>query len=172
MASVNKAIIVGNLGRDPEIRYAGESGAAIANIVVATSRRYKDSQGEVQEETEWHRVVVFGKTAEAANQYLRKGSSVYVEGYLRTHKYTDKEGIERYVTEIIGQTVQFLSSPKNASDSQGQAAEASAQAPRQARPRQGASAAQASRSPSALSRHGYASASGQASSLTDEEIPF
>ena len=108
MASVNKAIIVGNLGRDPEIRYAGESGAAIANIVVATSRRYKDSQGEVQEETEWHRVVVFGKTAEAANQYLRKGSSVYVEGSLRYDKYTGQDGVEKYSTDIIADEMQML----------------------------------------------------------------
>ena len=101
MASVNKVILIGNLGRDPEIRYTAEGGTAICNIVIATSRRYKNSQGELQEETEWHRIVFFGRQAEVAQQYLRKGSPVYVEGRLRTRRYTDKDGIERYATEIV-----------------------------------------------------------------------
>lgn len=110
MASVNKVILLGNLGRDPETRYAADSNTPICNIVIATSRRYKDSQGQLQEETEWHRVVFFGRQAEVAQTYLHKGNPVYVEGRLRTRRYTDKEGVERYQTEIISETLQLLSS--------------------------------------------------------------
>ena len=108
MASVNKVIIVGNLGRDPEIRYM-PSGDAIANIAVATSYKSKDrNTGEQKELTEWHRISFFGRLAEIVGQYLKKGSSVYVEGRLQTRKYTDKDGIERYATEIIAENMQML----------------------------------------------------------------
>lgn len=107
MASLNKAILIGNIGKDFELRKTA-AGSSIANLTLATTRRYKDGQGQPQEENEWHNIVFFGKTAEIASQYLHKGSSVYVEGRLRTRKYTDKQGIERYVTEIIGETLQFL----------------------------------------------------------------
>ncbi|HEX8787464.1 MAG TPA: single-stranded DNA-binding protein [Telluria sp.] len=108
MASVNKVIIVGNLGRDPEIRYM-PSGDAIANIAVATSYRSKDrNSGEQKELTEWHRISFFGRLAEIVGQYLKKGSSVYVEGRLQTRKYTDKDGIERYATDIIAENMQML----------------------------------------------------------------
>jgi single-strand DNA-binding protein len=108
MASVNKVIIVGNLGRDPEIRYM-PSGDAIANIAVATSYKSKDRQtGEQKELTEWHRISFFGRLAEIVGQYLKKGSSVYVEGRLQTRKYTDKDGIERYATDIIAENMQML----------------------------------------------------------------
>lgn len=108
MASVNKVIIVGNLGRDPEIRYM-PSGDAIANIAVATSYRSKDrNTGEQKELTEWHRISFFGRLAEIVGQYLKKGSSVYVEGRLQTRKYTDKDGIERYATDIIAENMQML----------------------------------------------------------------
>ena len=101
MASVNKVIIVGNVGRDPETRYM-PSGDAVTNISVATSDRYKDKQtGEMKENTEWHRIAFFGKLAEIAGQYLKKGSQVYVEGRLRTRKWTDQSGQEKYSTEII-----------------------------------------------------------------------
>jgi single-strand DNA-binding protein len=110
MASINKVILIGNLGRDPETRYTADNNTAICHIVIATSRRYKDSQGELQEETEWHRVVFFGRQAEVAQMYLRKGNPVYIEGRLRTRRYTDKEGIERYQTEIICETLQLLGS--------------------------------------------------------------
>lgn len=115
MASINKVILIGNLGRDPETRYTSDGNTAICNIVIATSRRYKDSQGQPQEETEWHRVVFFGRQAEIAQQYLRKGNPVYIEGRLRTRKYTDKEGIERYQTEIICETLQLLASRSQSS---------------------------------------------------------
>ena len=108
MPSVNKVIIVGNLGRDPEIRYM-PSGDAIANIAVATSYKSKDrNTGEQKELTEWHRISFFGRLAEIVGQYLKKGSSVYVEGRLQTRKYTDKDGIERYATDIIAENMQML----------------------------------------------------------------
>jgi len=110
MASVNKVIIVGNVGRDPETRYL-PSGDAVTNISVATSDRYKDKQtGEMKETTEWHRVAFFGKLAEIAGQYLKKGSQVYVEGSLRTRKWTDQSGQEKYSTEIRAETMQMLGS--------------------------------------------------------------
>ncbi len=107
MASVNKVVLVGRLGKDIDLRQTG-AGSSIANMTLATDRRYKDAQGNAQTETEWHSVVFFGKTAEIASQYLHKGSSVYIEGRLRTRKYKDKDGIDRYVTEIIGEHMQFL----------------------------------------------------------------
>ncbi len=108
MASVNKVIIVGNLGRDPEIRYM-PSGDAIANIAVATSYKSKDrNTGEQKEQTEWHRISFFGRLAEIVGQYLKKGSSVYVEGRLQTRKYTDKDGVEKYATDIIAENMQML----------------------------------------------------------------
>src|SRR5512136_2718813 len=109
MASVNKVILIGNLGRDPETRYTAD-GAAITNITVATSLRYKDSSGQQQEETEWHRVAFFGRLAEIAGEYLKKGSPVYVEGRLRTRKWQDKDGQDRYTTEIVADNMQMLGS--------------------------------------------------------------
>jgi single-strand DNA-binding protein len=107
MASVNKVILVGNLGRDPEIRYM-PSGEPVANITIATSSKYKNKSGEMVEETEWHRVTFFGKLAEIVGQYLKKGRSVYVEGRIKTRKYTDKDGIEKYATDIIANEMQML----------------------------------------------------------------
>ena len=109
MASVNKVIIIGNLGRDPEVRYM-PSGDAVANLRIATTDKYKDRNGEMQEVTEWHSVAFFGKTAEICGQYLKKGSQVYVEGSLRTRKWQDKEGNDRYTTEIRGDRMQMLGS--------------------------------------------------------------
>jgi len=107
MASVNKVILVGNLGRDPEMRYL-PSGEAVANLAIATTDKYKDKAGQMVEQTEWHRVSFFGRTAEVCGQYLKKGSQVYVEGSIRTRKYTDKEGVEKYATEIRGDRMQML----------------------------------------------------------------
>jgi len=110
MASVNKVIILGNLGRDPETRYMTD-GAAITNANIATTFRWKDrNTGENKEETEWHRVVFRGRLAEIAGEYLKKGSPVYVEGRLRTRKWQDKEGQERYTTEIMADNMQLLGS--------------------------------------------------------------
>ena len=109
MASVNKVILIGNLGRDPETRYMPD-GAAITNISVATTDTWKDKQGEKQEKTEWHRVAFFGRLAEIAGEYLKKGSQVYVEGRLQTRKWQDKEGQDRYTTEIVADRMQMLGS--------------------------------------------------------------
>jgi len=110
MASVNKVIIVGNLGRDPEIR-TFPSGDQVANVTLATTDRWKDKQsGEMKEATEWHRVVFNGRLAEIAGQYLRKGSQIYVEGSLRTRKWTDQAGVEKYSTEIRADQMQMLGS--------------------------------------------------------------
>jgi len=109
MASVNKVILIGNLGRDPETRYT-TGGDAIANLNIATTEQWKDKNGEKQEKTEWHRVVLFGRQAEIAGEYLKKGRSVYIEGRLQTRKYTDKDGVEKYSTEIVGDRMQLLGS--------------------------------------------------------------
>ncbi len=109
MASVNKVILVGNLGKDPELRYT-KSGEPVANFSVATNEKWKDKQGNKQERTEWHRIVVWGKTAENCAQYLAKGRSVYLEGSLQTQEWTDKQGVKRQTTEIRAYSVQFLGS--------------------------------------------------------------
>ena len=110
MASVNKVIVVGNLGADPETRYL-PSGEAVTNIRVATTDRWKDkASGEMKEATEWHRIAFFGRLAEIAGEYLKKGSQVYVEGSLRTRKWQDKDGNDRYSTEIRGDVMQMLGS--------------------------------------------------------------
>lgn len=106
---VNKVILVGNLGNDPETRFL-PSGGAVTNVSLATSRSWKDKNGVQQEQTEWHRVVFFNRLAEIAGEYLKKGSKVYVEGSLRTNKWQDKEGVDRYTTEIIANEMQMLDS--------------------------------------------------------------
>jgi single-strand DNA-binding protein len=107
MAGVNKAILVGNLGRDPELRHT-PNGQAVVNFTLATSENWTDKSGERQERTEWHRIVVWGRTAEMCHQYLSKGRTVYVEGRIQTREWEDKEGNKRYTTEINAQTVQFI----------------------------------------------------------------
>ena len=108
MASVNKVILVGNIGRDPEVRYSAE-GAAICNISIATTSQWKDrTSGERREETEWHRVVFYNRLAEIAGEYLRKGRPVYVEGRLRTRKWAGDDGQDRYTTEIVAEQMQML----------------------------------------------------------------
>lgn len=132
-ASLNEVNIIGNLGRDPEIRYM-PSGDAIANIAVATSYKSKDKNtGEEKEHTEWHRISFFGRLAEIVGQYLKKGSSVYVKGRLQTRKYTDKDGVEKYATEIVAENMKMLGTPGGRQDDQG-----SAPAQRQAAPAGGA----------------------------------
>ena len=108
MESVNKVILIGNLGRDPEVRYT-PSGAAVCNVSVATTRSWKNKEsGDKAEETEWHRVVFYDRLAEIAGEYLKKGRSIYVEGRLKTRKWTDKDGAEKYTTEIIADNLQLL----------------------------------------------------------------
>ena len=109
MASVNKVILIGNLGRDPETRYT-TGGDAVTNLRIATTETWKDKSGEKQEKTEWHTVVLFGRQAEIAGEYLKKGRPVYIEGRLQTRKWTDKEGVEKYSTEVVGDRLQLLGS--------------------------------------------------------------
>ncbi|EGB2808564.1 single-stranded DNA-binding protein [Salmonella enterica] len=120
---VNKVILVGHLGQDPEVRYM-PNGGAVANLTLATSEAWRDKQtGEMRENTEWHRVVVFGKLAEIASEYLRKGAQVYIEGQLRTRKWTDQSGQDKYTTEVlvnVGGTMQMLSRRDSQSQQGGQ----------------------------------------------------
>ena len=116
MASVNKVILVGNLGADPEVRYM-PSGDAVANLRIATTDRYKDKQsGEMKEATEWHRISIFGKLAEIAGQYLKMGSSVYIEGKIRTRKWQDQSGQDKYSTEVVADQMQMLGGRQGGSD--------------------------------------------------------
>ena len=115
MASINKVMLIGNLGKDPEIRYM-PSGDAIANLTLATTENWKDKAGEKQEKTEWHRVSMFGRLAEIAGEYLKKGSSVYIEGKLQTRKWQDKEGNDRYTTEIVANEMKMLGSRASGGD--------------------------------------------------------
>jgi single-strand DNA-binding protein len=122
---INKAIVVGNLGRDPEVRYSA-NGNAIANVTIATTDSWKDRQsGERQEKTEWHRVVFFGRLAEIAGEYLKKGSQVYIEGRLQTRKWEDRDGNERYTTEIVAADMQMLGGRGGGGDGQGGSGSAS-----------------------------------------------
>ena len=156
MASVNKVILIGNLGKDPEVRYA-PSGSAICSITVATSRQWKDkTTGEKQEETEWHRVTFFDRLAEVAGEYLKKGKSVYIEGRLKTRKWTDKEGVERYSTDILADEMKMLGSREGAGGDDAGGGQRSAPA---TRPAAGKPAAAASKSSS-----GFAD--------MDDDIPF
>ncbi len=108
MASVNKAILIGNLGKDPELRYTG-SGTAVCNFSIATTEKWRDQQSnEMKERTEWHNIVLWGRQGENAKEYLQKGSPVYIEGRIQTRSYDDKEGNKRWITEIVGQRMQFL----------------------------------------------------------------
>lgn len=168
MASVNKVIIVGNLGKDPETRYA-PSGDAFCTITVATTDTWKDkATGEKKEATEWHRVVFNGRLAEIAGQYLKKGRPVYIEGSLRTRKWTNKEGIEQYTTEIRADQMQMLGSrdggdggSRGGDDYNQSRSEAPQQAPR-SRPQQSAPAPQPQSSPASSSGFGD----------FDDDIPF
>jgi single-strand DNA-binding protein len=135
---VNRVIIIGNLGKDPEVRYT-QDGKAVASLTLATSESWKDQSGQVQEKTEWHRVSIFGKLAEIAGEYLRKGSQIYIEGKLQTRKWTNKEGQDQYTTEIVldpfNGVMQMLGGKSDNSSQQGQQRQAQPQQ-RQAQPQQ------------------------------------
>ena len=136
MSSINKVIIIGRVGKDPELRYA-TSGDAICNLTVATSESWKDkASGEKKEAVEWHKVSMFGKLAEIAGQYLKKGSLVYIEGSLRTRKWTDKEGVERYTTEIRADQMKMLGSKPDGGSSSNDSGDSGYQAaaPKQPKP--------------------------------------
>ena len=166
MASVNKVIVVGNLGRDPEMR-SFPSGDQVANVTIATTDKWKDKQtGEMKEATEWHRVVFNGRLAEIVGQYLRKGSQVYVEGSLRTRKWTDKDGIEKYTTEIRADQMQMLGSRQGMGGPGGDDGGGGGyEAPRQSAP---------ARAPAAAAPRQAPAASTAASGFDDmdDDIPF
>jgi single-strand DNA-binding protein len=163
MASVNKVILIGNLGKDPEVRYA-PSGSAICNVTIATSRQWKDkTSGERQEETEWHRVVFYDRLAEIAGEYLKKGKSVYIEGRLKTRKWTDKEGVDKYTTEIIAQEMTMLGGREGGGGGGGDEMGA-APAPRSAPPVRSAPAPAPAAKPAARSSTGFDD--------MDDDIPF
>ncbi|RZJ23594.1 MAG: single-stranded DNA-binding protein [Haliea sp.] len=172
MASVNKVIIVGNLGRDPEMR-TFPSGDRVANVTIATTDRWKDKQtSEMKEATEWHRVVFNGRLAEIAGEYLRKGSQVYVEGSLRTRKWTDQAGVEKYTTEIRADQMQMLGSrqgqgaPTSGGDDGGGGGGSYDDAPRRA-------PAAAARAPAAAPRQAPAAAKPSSGfDDMDDDIPF
>jgi len=164
MASVNKVIIVGNLGRDPETRYM-PNGDAMTSITVATTDSWKDkATGEKKEQTEWHRITFFGKLAEIAGQYLKKGSQVYVEGSLRTRKYTDKDGIEKYATDIKADSMQMLGARQRSDGDSDDGYGAPAPAPRQAAPAQRPAAVQRPAAPAQRPAPNF--------SEIDDDIPF
>jgi len=172
MASVNKVIIVGNLGRDPEMR-TFPSGDRVANVTIATTDKWKDKQsGEMKEATEWHRVVFNGRLAEIAGEYLRKGSQVYVEGSLRTRKWTDKDGVEKFTTEIRADQMQMLGSrqgmgaPAGGGDEDGGGYD---NAPRRSAPPSRAPAPAAQRS---VGAGGGASKPASGFDDMDDDIPF
>lgn len=150
---VNKAIIVGNLGNDPDMRYTA-GGAAVANISVATAESWRDKEsGEQQERTEWHRVVAFGRLAEIIGEYLRKGSQVYIEGRIQTRKWQDKDGQDRWSTEIVANELQMLGGKSGAS--------ANYESAPQSQPQQSAPAPQAASSPAPAPADDF-----------DDDIPF
>jgi len=131
---VNKAIIVGTLGQDPEIKYTA-SGAAVVNVSVATNETWKDRQtGEAQERTEWHRIVMFGKLAEIASQYLKKGSQAYFEGRIQTRKWQDQSGNDRYSTEIVANEMQMLGGRPGGGTPMGSSGQQQPQSPSEAKP--------------------------------------
>jgi single-strand DNA-binding protein len=171
MASVNKVILVGNLGADPEVRYL-PSGDAVANIRLATTDRYKDrASGEMKEATEWHRVAFFGRLAEIVSEYLKKGASVYIEGRIRTRKWTDQSGQDRYSTEIVADQMQMLGG-RNAAAGMGgdDGGGYSQREPAAERPARAATAGGAGRPAAPASRSGSEAAAGF--DEMDDDIPF
>jgi single-strand DNA-binding protein len=168
MASVNKVILLGNLGKDPEVRYTA-SGSAVCNLRLATTRNWKSREtGERQEETEWHSVVLYDRQAEIANEYLRKGRSVYIEGRLKTRKWQDKDGHDRWTTEIVGETMQLMPGRDGPGAPAGGGEEGGGydEAPRAAAPRSAPAARAPAQKPAAKS--------GPATGFDnmDDDIPF
>lgn len=158
MSGVNKVIIIGHLGKDPEMRYLPD-GTAVASMSLATSEQFKDRDGNKQERTEWHRISIFGRPAEVAGEYLRKGSQAYVEGRLQTRKWTDKDGQDRYTTEIICSRLQLLGSRNAGTDN-----------PDAGRPRDGNADANAYRRASGASSQAQSQPSDE--EFFEDDIPF
>ena len=172
MASVNKVILVGNLGADPETRYL-PSGDAVTNIRLATTDRYKDKQsGEFKEATEWHRIAFFGKLAEIAGQYLKKGSSVYIEGRIRTRKWQDESGQDKYSTEIVADQMQMLGARQGEQSGGDESSYGGGSQRGQRAPRQSANSGSASGGQQQAGRHASGGASRGGFDEYDHDIPF
>ena len=170
MASVNKVILIGNLGRDPEVRYT-PSGSAVCNVTLATTRSWKSKDsGEKQEETEWHRVVFYDRLAEIAGEYLKKGRSVYVEGRLKTRKWTDKDGVEKYTTEVIAQEMNMLGSREGMGGGHGDEEGGGGGYSERSAPQRSAPAPASRPAPAPASRPAPKSATGFEN--MDDDIPF
>jgi len=164
---VNKVILIGHLGGDPEVRYM-PNGGAVANVTVATTESWKDkSSGEQQEKTEWHRVVFFARLAEIVGEYLKKGSQIYVEGRLQTRKWQDKQGVDRYTTEIVANEMQMLGSRSNMSSGGGQPSQGGQQPQAGSAP----AASQPQSAPAQSSGHPGGGAQGSYDDY-DDDIPF
>lgn len=167
MASVNKVIIIGNLGRDPEVRYT-PNGSAVCNVSVATTRTWKNKEsGDKNEETEWHRVVFYDRLAEIAGEYLKKGRSVYVEGRLKTRKWQDKDGVEKFTTEVIAEEMKMLGGREGmggGADDSGGSGSGYAERPAPASRPAAAASGGAAKQPAAKSSTGFDN--------MDDDIPF
>ena len=164
MASVNKMIVLGNLGKDPEVRYM-PNGSAVCNLRIATTRTWKNKEsGEKMEETEWHSVVLYERQAEIAGEYLKKGRSVYIEGRLKTRKWQDKDGNDRYTTEIVGDSMQLLGGREGMGGGAGGEDEAGGHAAPQRAAPASRPAAQAAAKPAPKSETGF--------DTMDDDIPF
>jgi len=164
---INKVILVGNLGADPEVKYTA-GGTAIGTLSIATSESWKDKQtGEQQERTEWHRVKLFGRLAEIAGEYLKKGRQVYIEGSLRTDKYTDKEGVQRYSTDIIGNEMQMLGGGSEGGGGAGGGGGGGSSRDRAERPERGPA-----RGPQSAPQRQQAPAPARNDTFEDDDIPF
>jgi len=170
MASVNKVILIGNLGRDPEVRYT-PSGSAVCNVTLATTRSWKSKDsGEKQEETEWHRIVFYDRLAEIAGEYLKKGRSIYVEGRLKTRKWTDKDGVEKYTTEVIAQEMNMLGSREGMGGGHGDEEGGGGGYSERSAPQRSAPAPASRPAPAPASRPAPKSATGFEN--MDDDIPF
>jgi single-strand DNA-binding protein len=164
MASVNKVILIGNLGRDPEVRYT-PSGSAVCNLRIATTRNWKSRDtGEKQEETEWHSVVLYDRQAEVAGEYLKKGRPVYIEGRLKTRKWQDKDGNDRYTTEVVAESMQLLGGREGTGSASGDEAGGYSRGGEERAERSGPPARPAASKPAAKSSTGFDD--------MDDDIPF
>jgi len=158
---VNKVILVGTLGKDPEVRYS-QSGSAMTSVSLATNEKWKDKNGEMQERTEWHRVKFFGRLAEIAGEYLKKGGQCYVEGRLRTEKYTDKQGVEKYSTDIIASEMQMLGGRPEGGERSERGERGGGERPQRSAPAYGGDSG----------RGGGSSAPNRVDDFPDDDIPF
>jgi single-strand DNA-binding protein len=170
--AINKVILIGNLGQNPEVRFS-PAGQAVCNLNIATNESWTDKNGQKQEKTEWHRLVVFGKLAELCGQYLTKGRQIYTEGKLQTRQWTDKDGQTRYTTEVVAQTIQFLGGGAGAGAGQGRQQSSASDYSAAAAPQGNSYSAGASANAGAAASNFQGGPSFQSEpSFTEEDVPF